>query len=229
MRKTKTIRFFAVALAVLLLCAALVFGVACLRQIAIQKSINNDYREYLVAHVAQAPVFVDGFWGEPQAVRGSGFAIVSMLAAWNGRLVSEQQLIEEYGGTAVGTSRGMESVLREQFPAWQVERRSNLTNTELLETTRQLLKSGWPVPVALAFEMQDCGWTLQYALVIGLDLSTDSVFLLNPFGQEVRYNVRGFLTATRFDSYSDMPLCTWLQFAGGRVHRNTVFVLQPAE
>ena len=229
MKRKKGVKIFFAAVAGLLLLALLLVAVMFLRQWFISRKINDDYTAVLQNPAYQTPVSVSGIPTLAQEI-SCGYAILEMLADWQGKGITEQTLFADNKGavtTAMGT--GFLDEISKQFPEWEIARHINLTNSELLQTVYETLAAGMPVPIEFA-ALRDTGsgkvWTLHFAVVVGMDLQKDVVFVQNPYGYEETYSVNEFLRATRYDSYEDMELFFRFGFAFGLFHKNTVYTIQ---
>jgi hypothetical protein len=159
-----------------------------------------------------------------------GYACIELLARWQGQNITEASLLEQNNNkitTAVG--KGFLKELNKQLPELHAVRYTNLLNTELIDKVYDQLAAGKPVPFELSAlnpDNETPEWTLHYAIITGLDLSSDEVTISNPYGNQDTYIIDDFLKATRFDSYEDMPFYFKFGFAAGLFHKNTIYVLE---
>ena len=228
MKLRKTMKKIFIGVAGFLLAAALLVAGLFIRQGVIAHRINDDYAALLSDAAYQRPVAASGVHYITQEI-SCGYAVIEMLARWQGRDITEQSLFDANGGkvsTAMGT--GFLDEMRKQFPGWEIARHVALRNSELLRTVYASLAGGMPVPVELA-ALYDTGstevWTLHFALVTGMDLPGDAITVQNPYGYEEVYSVADFLSATRYDSYENMEIFLRFGFAFGLFHKNTVYII----
>lgn len=229
MRIKKIGKVLLIIVCCVIIAALLLTGAMFLRQAMTSSRIMDDFTAVLEDPTYQTPVAVEDVHFITQEI-SCGYAIIEMLANWQGKEVNEHTLFEENNhtiSTAMGT--GFLGELGKQFPEWDVTRHVNLTNSEVLTTIHEALATGMPVPIEFA-ALMDTGeekeWTLHFAVVTAMDLRNDSITVQNPYGYEEVYTAKDFLNATRYDSYENMAFHFKLGFAFGLFHKNTVYTLQ---
>ena len=229
MKLRKAARKLLLTITCILLAAELIIAAAFIRQVYIGFKINNDYTVVLSNSAYQAPVSVNDVHFITQKI-SCGYAVIEMLANWQGKMITEQALLVNNNGTistAIGT--GFLNEAEKQFPEWRITRRANLTNSELLCAIHESLAGGMPVPIELAALREVDGiksWTLHFAVVTVMDPPNDIIIVQNPYGYEESYSVDSFLSATRYDSYENMELPFLFGFAFGMFNKNTIYVIQ---
>jgi hypothetical protein len=229
MKAKKIAKFAITVIGSLLSLALLIIAVAFIRQAYTDNRINDDYATVLNDPIYSSSVSVGGFHFIEQKI-SCGYAVIEMLAAWQGKTITEQTLYEmndETISTALGS--GFLDELSKQFPDWVVTRNKNQTNSEMLTTIYESLSAGMPVPFEFAALRDVDGektWTLHFAVVTAMDLGNDAITIQNPYGYEETYSVSEFLSATRYDSYKNMELFIKFGFAFGLFNKNTSYAIK---
>jgi hypothetical protein len=193
--------------------------------VPLRGNYSDDYT-HLVHNSAYPAVGVTGVRAIKQEV-SCGYACIEMLAAWQGNThITEASLLAQNDGdisTAMGS--GFLREMTRQFPAWEVTRCVNVTNTELLESAYASLKNGFPVPVEFAAKNTDGQWTLHFGIVTAMDFVNSKVVVQNPYGYEETYTVQDFIRATRYECYEDMEWYFQAGFNMGLFHKNTIYLI----
>jgi hypothetical protein len=229
MKTKKIAKASLVVLGSILLLALLLTAAAFIRQAHTDNRIDADYTSVLNSPLYQSPVSVDGVHFIGQKI-SCGYAVIEMLANWQGKNITEQALLEANDGTiSTALGSGFLNEMTGQFPEWVVTQNKNQTNSKLLITAYESLSAGMPVPIEFAALRDVDGekiWTLHFAVVTAMDLGNDAVTIQNPYGYEETYSVSEFLRATRYDSYENMELFIKFGFAFGFFHKNTSYTIQ---
>ena len=159
----------------------------------------------------------------------AGYASVETLA----RFFGLEELPEPERGREHWTNREFQDELRRVFPDYYVTRRSNLSNTELVDVIFTSLEAGNPVIIFHAAESRNQdgdGGALEkrYSVVIGVDLPNDRITLGSPQGTFARYTLDEFIRSSRFDNYAT-SFFQRLLFAFRIYSKNTVFIVDRGE
>ena len=221
--KKKAIKKTVAAVAIIICLLILVCAAALVRLHMKTTAIQNDYSAVFRDEKYQRPVRADGVEVITQDV-SCGYAVLEMFSRWNGGDLTEEDLYAEYGKVVTSTGKAFCEEMNKRFPAYTTTMRSNLTNTELLDTVFVCLSEGKPVPVEWAALYGD-DWTLHYSLIVGMDIPNNTVTVANPYGYMEEVSVAEFLERTSFEAYEHMPLFLKLGFAFGFFEKNTVFTV----
>ncbi len=221
--KKKAIKKMVAAVAIIICLLILVCAAALVRLHMKTTAIQNDYSAVFRDEKYQRPVRADGVEVITQDV-SCGYAVLEMFSRWNGGDLTEEDLYAEYGKVVTSTGKAFCEEMNKRFPAYTTTMRSDLTNTELLDTVYACLSEGKPVPVEWAALYGD-DWTLHYSLIVGMDIPNDTVTVANPYGYMEEVSVAEFLERTSFEAYEHMPLFLKLGFAFGFFEKNTVFTV----
>jgi hypothetical protein len=157
-----------------------------------------------------------------------GYAIIEMLAKWQGDLtITEETLLNENDGaisTAMGS--GFLNEMTRKFPAWRTVRHVNQTNTEMLNQIYASLGNGFPVPVEFAAQDPSGKWTLHFGLVDGMDSA--KIHVVNPYGPAHTrdYTIEEFVKATRYETYENMEWYFRAGFNMGIFNKNTFYTIR---
>ena len=222
MRTLKKIAIASISLFVLCLMVILVaFGILKIRTICISTDFSSVYEN----EKYRSPVSISGIGMVKQKI-SCGYAVIEMLAIWNGNTdITEQALYGKYGKIVTSTGKAFEKEMNRQFPEYTTTMYKYLKNEELIDLVYGSLASGFPVPFEWAAMLGDV-WTLHYSLVIGLDVPNDLVTIMNPYGYIEEIGLQEFLNRTSFEAYEKMPLFLELGFAFGIFEKNTVFIVE---
>ena len=221
--KQKAIKKSASAVGIIIGLLILVCAAALVRLHVKTAAIQNDYSAVFRDEKYQRPVRADGVEVITQDV-SCGYAVLEMFSRWNGGDLTEEDLYAEYGKVVTSTGKAFCEEMNKRCPAYTTTMRSDLTNTELLDTVFVCLSEGKPVPVEWAALYGD-DWTLHYSLIVGMDIPNDTVTVANPYGYMEEVSVAEFLERTSFEAYEHMPLFLKLGFAFGFFEKNTVFTV----
>lgn len=225
----KVLRITGIALLILVLLCALALGGLFARQAYVNNRINNNIGGVYTNPALQTPVAVNGITTITQKI-SCGYACIEMLAAWQGKEVTEESLYTQNNQTiSTAMGDGFLTETQKQLPEFTVQKHKNLTNTQLIETAYASLAAGMPVPIEFASPMQVDGatvWTLHFAIITGINIPGDAITVQNPYGYEETYTVEELLRATRYDSYENMEWFFKLGFAAGMFTKNTLYTLQ---
>lgn len=186
--------------------------------------ILNDYSSIYGDEKYESAVFVDGISVIKQDV-SCGYAVLEMFSTMCGQSITEESLYDEYGKVVTSTGKAFCNEMNKQFPEHHTVMHKYLTNTELIDKAYDSLANGIPVPFEWAAL---CGseWTLHYSLIVGMDISNDTVTIANPYGYFEKISITEFIDRTSFEAYSDMPLYLKLAFAFGIFEKNTIFIVE---
>lgn len=186
-------------------------------------SISDDYSLIYKNEKYKTPVYIDNIDVIKQKV-SCGYAVIEMCSAWAGQNVTEDSLYNEYGKVVTSTGKSFCNEMNKKFPDYNIKMHKYLNNTELIDTVYESLSSGAPVPFEWAAQYEN-EWTLHYSLIIGMDITNDTVKIANPYGYYEEISINEFLERTSFEAFSDMPFFFRLAFAFGIFEKNTIFTI----
>ena len=220
MNKKKTVL---IILSIIILIPIVLTGAGFLNLNIKSKKINDDYHELLKNNKYNEAVSVEGVEVITQDV-SCGYAVIEMFSAWCGNDITEETLYNEYGKVVTSTGDSFCKEMNKQFPQYETFMYKYLTNSEMIDLIYESLSDGMPVPIEWAAKMGD-EWTLHYSLVVGMDISNDTVTVANPYGYLENVSIDEFLARTRFDAYENMPLFLKMGFVFTVFEKNTIFVI----
>lgn len=166
--------------------------------------------------------------GEPVTQEIScGYAVISQVAGWAGKDISEEDLAAAHETVVTSTAEGFANELARVLPKYEIAQKSWLSDSQLLDAVCGSLQAGYPVPIQWAAQL-DGVWTLHYSLVTAADLPGDRITVLNPYGYTEVLTQAEFLSRTGFQAFRPMPLWMKLAFALDVFQKNTIFILSPA-
>ena len=152
-----------------------------------------------------------------------GYASIEMVSEYYGNKVSEDDLDKKNnGGVSTSSTKGFLNEINESIPSKTFTSETYLTNSNFLKGIHSSLSNNNPVTIEWAAKYKD-EWTLHFSVVTGLDISSDSVTVYNPYGYVEAISINDFLDRTTFEAYENMPLFLNFGFAFGGFHKNTIF------
>lgn len=153
------------------------------------------------------------------------YAVLEMLAGWEGKNITEASLYEMYGKVTTSTGKAFCDEMNKQFPAYKTTMHKYMNSSEMLSCIYQSLSNGVPVPFEWAAK-QDDTWTLHYSIVIGMDVENDVMKVANPYGYIEEITLKEFVQRTSFEAYEDMSLFLKYGFALGIFEKNAIFIME---
>lgn len=213
------------------LAASLIFLQGCTSPLRgffsnVRVCIDDDYSMLFSDSSYRNKVEVSGIKIFTQQV-SCGYAILQMLAQWQNLNLTEADLLKMNNNkitTAMGN--GFEQEITKQFPQWNVTRYVNCTNRDLLKKVYKSLEHGYPVPFEWAAKDTGGNWTLHFSLIIGLDFTSNTVQIANPYGYLQELSIQEFIKATRYESYENMEWYFEAGFNVGLFNQNTIYVIE---
>lgn len=218
----KSIKITIITLVSLIVVVALIFGIAFSVLAIKTNNLKDDYSFVYNDEAYTKVITIDGVEIITQDV-SCGYAVIEMFSQWNGGNVTEKSLYEQYGKIVTSTGKSFCNEFNKQFPEYETQRYKYLKNSELITKVYESLSRGIPVPFEWA-ALYDKEWTLHYSLVIGMDITNDTVTVANPYGYTEELSLKDFLDRTSFEAFENMPFFFQLGFAFGIFEKNTIFI-----
>jgi len=130
---------------------------------------------------------------------------------------------------STSVSSGFYTEIKKQFPDYKVTQHKNIKNSELIEKIYDSLLNDMPVICPYAIIENSEVWTMNYCLVVGIDIPGDKITVNNSYGYTEIYTIKDFLKATRFENCENMEFYLKLGFAVEVFTKNTVYIIEKLE
>jgi len=238
----KVFKFSVVFLCILFAIGFVVTAVMIIKQNMIDLTINDNITSLAHNVKYKTPVNINGVPVIKQKV-SSGYACIEMLSEYLGDGswgITEDNLYKENGNKiSTSTNKGLYNEIQKQFPDYEVTQYRNLRNSELINKIYESLSNGMPVIFSYAAKENKNNneeitennenpaslWTMNYGVIVGIDIPGDRITVHNPYGYSETYAVKEFLKATRFETYENMEFFLKLRFAIEIFTKNTIYIL----
>lgn len=185
-------------------------------------SVHNDYSSMFSDERYSTPVQVVGIEAASLGTTGAD-AVVDMLATWRGVDATVGDSLPDKMSSAYDELFDLPTAgLNAVFPGYKVNYHGYMSNSRYLGIIYRSLERGIPAPIKWMVKDGE-GWSIDYALVTGLDFSRDMVTVTNIDGSVEELTVADFLARTTFDVYENRPLVFWLGLTFLVYQQNAVF------
>ena len=151
-----------------------------------------------------------------------GYATIEMISSFYGNKVTEDELDARNPSVSTSSSNGLLKEINKCIPTKTFEMHSYLKNDDLLKEIHDSIKNDNPVAIEWAAKYEG-EWTLHFSVISGLDLTSDNVTILNPYGYIENITVDEFIDRASFNAYKNIPLFLNFGFAFGAFDKNTIF------
>ncbi len=154
-----------------------------------------------------------------------GYATIEMISSFYGNKVTEDELDARNPSVSTSSSNGFLKEINKCIPTKTFEMHSYLKNDELLKEIHDSIKNDNPVAIEWAAKYEG-EWTFHFSVISGLDLTSDNVTILNPYGYIENITVDEFIDRASFNAYKNIPLFLYFGFAFGAFDKNTIFYIK---
>ena len=153
-----------------------------------------------------------------------GYAIIEMLSAYYGSMVTEEDLYAKNNNkVSTSSTSGFVKEINRTIENANYVSKEYLKNDEMLLLINESLLKGKPVAVEWAAKLDDV-WTLHWSIVTGMD--QEHIYINNPYGYTETLTYDEFISRTTFDAFENMNVLYQFGFAFGLFSKNTIIVAE---